>query len=695
MFQADSSAVWSYDNGSKKFIPNQLVTKGIPESSLLAFRAAGPVAGGITYKVLERGLVDVSDIAQPDLEFLRSEMRDLLRDAGIRSFEGIALKVGEEPVAVLYVSYKECRAFTEEDRTRLRDFATHAALSLKNAQLLNQVERAKEAARVVAHVTALGEGDLRDTLLRIAHETQKVLGCGAVVLFAYDQLTQKLDHPPTMVGVKNPRGASQSGEVLTKSLVYEMLEKKEPYIVEDVTKDDLFKGRRFAEDEGVRTCIAIPLRTRGKAVGVMFVNYRVPYRISSDDQATLRLFALQSAVAIVNAQLHERVTKRARALEAIHQAGVAVTGSLELSDILDRIAEQAWHLAGCEGDSIAFASIWLKDTKGPKLVAAYPRETLDVALDAIGEDGCLIPQKDGRIGIVGRVVKTGASQLVLDVTKDTEFVQIFHDIHQQLAVPMGVSDEVIGVISVERPKCVAFDMGDQESLECLAAQAAVAVQNARRFDDLRAIKGYVGSRTALDWMQMVSQRWSHDIEGKVSAATVEVQNVETSLGKHNVAEAKIRLQELMRIIGAVNVPLVPPLSAEYKIDLVQINDFLKTYFDGREPDRRSHVELHYNLEREIDSIGAVRASQPWLRELFKLLADNAVAAMLTANSPKTQLTVGSRVLVLRPLDYVTKRVSGLLARELPLEDSPVAIHPTIPVPSLLAQASDVSDSAFS
>ena len=52
-------------------------------------------------------------------------------------------------------------------------------------------------------------------------------------------------------------------------------------------------------------------------------------------------------------------------------------------------------------------------------------------------------------------------------------------------------------------------------------------------------------------------------------------------------------------------------------------------------------------------------------------------------------------LVLRPLDYVTKRVSGLLARELPLEDSPVAIHPTIPVPSLLAQASDVSDSAFS
>ena len=51
-------------------------------------------------------------------------------------------------------------------------------------------------------------------------------------------------------------------------------------------------------------------------------------------------------------------------------------------------------------------------------------------------------------------------------------------------------------------------------------------------------------------------------------------------------------------------------------------------------------------------------------------------------------------LVLRPLDYVTKLVSGLLACELPLDGNPVAIHTTIPGPSLLAQASDVSDSAF-
>ena len=51
-------------------------------------------------------------------------------------------------------------------------------------------------------------------------------------------------------------------------------------------------------------------------------------------------------------------------------------------------------------------------------------------------------------------------------------------------------------------------------------------------------------------------------------------------------------------------------------------------------------------------------------------------------------------LVLRPLDYVTKLVSGLLTGKLPLDGDLVAVHATGPGPSLLAQGNDVSDTAF-
>ena len=183
---------------------------------------------------------------------------------------------------------------------------------------------------------------------------------------------------------------------------------------------------------------------------------------------------------------------------------------------------------------------------------------------------------------------------------------------------------------------------DRNSLESLAAQAAVAIQNARRFEELTNIGAYIGPVTAFQWMKMVSKGWSHDIDGRVGAAKREIMNVGNSLGKGNVGEAKTRLQELSRAIEGLNIPIVPPLSPEYQIDLVQINDFLRDYFDGRSKDNDWNVE--YNLQEEIDSIGAVRASRPWLSQLFKLLVDNALAAMLTANSPKMELTVGSRAI---------------------------------------------------
>jgi GAF domain-containing protein len=644
LFQADSSGVWSYDDGLKRFIPNQLVATGIPDSMLRIFEELEPMAGGITDTVLGKELFDVSDVTDAGTEFIRPEMCALLMEAGIRSFEGIVLKAGEEPVAVLYVGYRERRTFTEADRSRLRDFATHAALSLKKAQLLHQLERANAAAHVVARVTALG--DLKDTLLQIARETQDVLSCDSVVLFAYDRLTQKLDYPPTMVGVWDEAKASQSGEVLANSLVYKVLKMEEPYIAEDTTKDILFNDRRFARGEGIQTSVAIPLRAKSQPTGVMFVNYRTRHRVSSDEQSTIRLFAYQAAVAIGNAQLHERVTKRARALQAIHETGVVVTGTLELNEILHRIAEQAWHLAGCNADPIASASIWLTDSTGPKLVAAFPRETLDATVKAQGDNPHLMPQMFGRIGVIGRTIKSKTSQLVSDVDKDDDFVRFFPDIRQQLAVPMNVGDEVIGVISVENPSFGAFDKGDQESLECLAAQAAVAIQNARRFEDLRRIKGYVGSHTALEWMKMVSQAWAHSIRREVGTALTQVTLIKQCHGQGNVTEELIVLERLKGTIDRIgDIPIIAPLSAEDAVESVQINNFLKTDLDRlwNHP-RYFPVKLRYDLQEDLDTIGAVRASRVWLRRLLEILVDNSVEAMLRANSPNKELTVGARAL---------------------------------------------------
>ena len=144
----------------------------------------------------------------------------------MKSFQGIALRVGDEPLGVLYVNYRQPHALGEEDRRPLENLATYAALSLKKARLLDQVRKAKQAAEVVAQVTALG--DLRATLASVTQGTQEAVGCDAVVLFVYDQITGKLDYPPTMVGVRYPDRVARSQELEPISIPSEMLRRDGP-----------------------------------------------------------------------------------------------------------------------------------------------------------------------------------------------------------------------------------------------------------------------------------------------------------------------------------------------------------------------------------------------------------------------------------------------------------------------------------
>ncbi len=308
ILQADSSAIWSYDHIRDKFVLEEVVAAGIPDEELQKFRNEEPKPGRTAYTVMEKGWIGVMDVSSSEFDYLGQPTRELLDRIGVTSFEGIALKVGDEPVGVLYVNYKQPRVFGEEDRRSLENLATYAALSLKRARLLDQVSKAKKTAEVVAQVTALG--DLRATLASIAQGTQEAVGCDAVTLYVYDQTTGRLEHPPTMAGVRYPDSVVRLAEVLPDSIVYTMLRRDEPYIVEDVATDDLFKDRRFARDECVVSCVAIPLKLATQKVGLMFVNYRIRHRFTVDELTNIELFANQAAVAIRNAQLYQQLQQQ-------------------------------------------------------------------------------------------------------------------------------------------------------------------------------------------------------------------------------------------------------------------------------------------------------------------------------------------------------------------------------------------------
>jgi signal transduction histidine kinase len=97
--------------------------------------------------------------------------------------------------------------------------------------------------------------------------------------------------------------------------------------------------------------------------------------------------------------------------------------------------------------------------------------------------------------------------MVGDVSKNNDYIQADSKTKSDLTVPVKIEEEVIGMISVEHPNIDAFDEEDQRAQEALAAQAAIAIRNARQYEKLREL-----DRKKLDLVDTVS----HDLRAPLA-----------------------------------------------------------------------------------------------------------------------------------------------------------------------------------
>jgi GAF domain-containing protein len=438
VLQADSSAVWSYNNVRDYFISEELVAFGIPKDELERFRKREPKKGGTADTLMDRGWIGITDVFDPKYDFMGPSTVELLKKIGTKSFQGAALKVGKEKLGVLYVNYNRSRSFTKDDQRTLETFAYHAALALKKARLLDQVGKARDTAKVFAQVSILE--DLRTTLNSIVRGTQEVLDCDAVTLYTYDQELDEFGFPPATVGVQNEQEVFKLGRVAKQSVVRNILALEKPHEADDASLDPLMKGR-FITREKVKSSVGIPLQVGDRKVGVMFVNFRSSHRFTADESANIELFANQAAVAIRNAQLHSEIQKRADALERLYESGRIITSTLTLNETLDRIVEQALRIIrighqheGC------FSHIALLAGDKLEFVATHPEGMLARMKKEVEIDF----NSSLKIGIVGYTVSTGQSQNIGDVGKNPDYIQTNEHIRSQLSVPLGIGEQVIG-----------------------------------------------------------------------------------------------------------------------------------------------------------------------------------------------------------------------------------------------------------
>src|SRR5216117_71278 len=92
-------------------------------------------------------------------------------------------------------------------------------------------------------------------------------------------------------------------------------------------------------DEWTEVEWTLPLTVRGRELGVMVARHVMPPGAKADEEQLLKIVADQVAIAVENARLYERVTRRAAEQESLVEAGRLLTGTLQVSEVLQRLSE--------------------------------------------------------------------------------------------------------------------------------------------------------------------------------------------------------------------------------------------------------------------------------------------------------------------------------------------------------------------
>ena len=248
----------------------------------------------------------------------------------------------------------------------------------------------------------------------------------------------------------------------------------------DASKDHRFNSR-IARDikYNPKSILCVPLKGRRRVLGVIeLVAPDDETRFTSDQLGTLEELAAQMSMVIENVHLFRENSEEIHKLEALTEASEVVNSTLDLTKLLKLVMELAANTLNAEA-----SSIFRIDEKTRELY-------FDVVTGAAGEAVKQIRVPMGE-GIVGACAQSGKPILVRDVSKDPRFFKKADkksgfQTRSIIAVPLKVRGKLIGVCQVLNKRGGGeFNHADMDLLEALANQSAVAIENARLYQDLQ------------------------------------------------------------------------------------------------------------------------------------------------------------------------------------------------------------------
>lgn len=303
--------------------------------------------------------------------------------------------------------------------------------------------------------------DLETLLHRVAHLVRAVIEYRIFAILLVNERTNDLrmrfqiGHTPEVERLRIPMGQGVAGEAALS---------RQPILVPDV---HAIKNYINANPQ-VRSELAVPLITRNRVIGVIDIQAEQPNYFKPEHLKLLQLTASRVATAVENARLYTRVARQANTLTVLNEISREITSILDLDQLLIHIGTLLHRVI-----DYRMYSILLLNAKGNmlehRLSVRYGR------VELVGEN---VPIDSG---LTGAAVREGRAVLASDVRKDPRYRMVNPETRSELAIPLLYKGKTVGVLDLEHTRAHYFNEDHVRTLNTLASQIAVAIENARLY----------------------------------------------------------------------------------------------------------------------------------------------------------------------------------------------------------------------
>ena len=399
--------------------------------------------------------------------------------------------------------------------------------------VLGQRNRHLEAVRAVSEEITR-ELDLTTLLQLIIERATHLVGAAAGTVLLWNEAEQLLI-PCAWLGYGEWRRDMRFG--LGEGIVGEIAARRAGIIANDYPTRPFAHAGTLARMQ-ITAAMGEPLLYRDRLIGVLTVDYmELGQSFTSQDQELLRLFATQAAIAIENARLHEAAVRRGAELETLLAATRSVMSGLDLQTILDRIVAEAHRISGAP-----HVKILLLDRPAGVLRVGAARGTAHRPGETLSLDR----------GLSAHVVRSGEPLYVAQCAEDPRNLKAARDrslgMQAYLGLPITRGTEILGVLTFNTTTPKAFSPAELAYLTSFAAQAAIAIENARLFAELhdsyarlQAAQAELVRSEKLRGLGQMAAGIAHDLNNVLAAILGQVELVK-------LGDVPLDLQENLRTL---------------------------------------------------------------------------------------------------------------------------------------------------